>query len=862
MIRLLVPVLLLLALGCRTPQPMVYAIEERNMDTLYVRAQRNPKEATPPSWPDHPIAHKLLDITHTDLTLSFDWAQKSVNGKAHLRCTPWFYALDTITLDAVGFSQIAVFLNDKPVSNYRYDRRQLRVPLTVPLSGGDTLSLTIKYRAKPGTVVDPQGGHQHQGMHFQPATPGHPRQIWTHGQPSGNAHWFPTQENPSERFTQSVRLRVDTIWQTISNGRLVESYHHGDGTRTDHWQLDKPHAPYLATVVVGRFAPVRDDLPQLPITYWVDSAYQKEAKTLLGRTPAMVAFFSDLLDFPFPWPGYQQVVVRHFVAAAMENTGATILNDAVYKVEPERIDRSDDALVAHELMHQWFGNVVTVEDWSHIVLHEGVASYAEYLWQSHAQGQDAADFSLFQDRLLYQQYDQDRPLIPASYSTPKELFDRVTYDKGAAVLHMLRHELGDEAFFAGLGAFLRKHQYQSVEIADFRLAMEEVSGRNLFPFFQQWFRTVGYPRLEISYSYDQQLRVLRMVVTQTQTAPGVPPVFRFPLSVACHRGSNVSTYGLSIDQRTDTLAIPMPEAPDLIIADPGCVLLGEVNEEKPRAMYRRQLKQANHMIDRYRALRALRGDRPELDTADFATAVRDSFWGIRRWAIWHCPDTAQESTLMTLASKDSHAEVRKAALEALAAQRPVAGLDTLVWAIVQSDSVYRVLDVALRLLYEDQPREAVLLAEAWKDKPGQGLWPAISYIMAATENSAYLPALEKMLAVIDHEYAPEVMEHYQTLVGKADAEQIAPAGLTLASIASATWESLYRRLAATQALNQLYNDVVLSVYDATTPEALAKRRALAAQLRAWLADIQQKEQHPQLQKIYRRLPRIQMPERG
>src|SRR5690606_4973139 len=271
--------------------------------------------------------------------------------------------------------------------------------------------------------------------------------------------------------------------------------HNGDGTRTDHWVLDQPHAPYLAAIVVGEFAEVKDTVDQLPLRYIVEMEFEQGARKVFRHTPEMVRFFSENLGVAFPWPNYDQIVVRDFVSGAMENTTASIFMEALNLDEREAIDSEWDYIIAHELFHQWFGNLVTLESWANLPLNEAFADYSEYLWMEHHEGMDPADMHHVRSLEDYFSEAEEKQvdLIRYYYDTGEDMFDHHSYAKGGRVLHMLRKYLGDEAFFASLNLYLTKHAYSSVEIHDLRMAFEEVSGRDMNWFFNQWFMASGHP---------------------------------------------------------------------------------------------------------------------------------------------------------------------------------------------------------------------------------------------------------------------------------------------------------------------------------------------------------------------------------
>ena len=269
--------------------------------------------------------------------------------------------------------------------------------------------------------------------------------------------------------------------------------------RADRWVLTEPHAPYLFMIAVGEFAVTRDTAGGVPLSYYVEPSYEEHAEYIFGNSAEMLSFFSEILNYPYPWDKYAQMVVRECVSGAMENTTAVVFYDYVQREKGDIIDDNNEAIIAHELFHHWFGDFVTCESWANLVLNEGFATYGEYLWQEYKYGKSAAELTWLEEFQSYlnQARDTIHPLFYSNYLKDDDVFDQHSYNKGGLVLHMLRNYTGDDMFFKGLNNFLTKHAYQSVEIADLRLAFEEITGEDLIWFFDQWYFQAGHPIVEV-----------------------------------------------------------------------------------------------------------------------------------------------------------------------------------------------------------------------------------------------------------------------------------------------------------------------------------------------------------------------------
>lgn len=436
----------------------------------------------PDTFPFRPARERKWDLQHTALDLSFDWQNQNVIGSATLKCKPVFYPQQILALDADHFRIQSVSLFGKPYNDYKNDSAQIIIHLPRPFKQDEEVTVTINYIAHPQPSAGNEGTAitNDQGLFFidpLDTTPDLPRQIWTQNETSSNRKWYPTLDQPNERGTQEITLTVPDSLMTLSNGLLISSTPAENGMRKDYWKLDLPHAPYLAMIAVGKWDKVTDYWRGRPVEYYVDPGYGEDARYIYANTPEMIEFFSRKLDFPYVWPKYSQVVVKYFVTGAMENTTATVHADYIqFHREDMMSDGQNDYVVAHELFHHWFGDLVTCESWANITLNEGFANYAEYLWNEYKYGREKADISRMSELSGY--FDEAErevhPLINYHYANEVAIFDAHAYNKGGLVLHMLRDLVGDEAFFASLHNYLQEHQFSSVEVTDLRQAFEKL----------------------------------------------------------------------------------------------------------------------------------------------------------------------------------------------------------------------------------------------------------------------------------------------------------------------------------------------------------------------------------------------------
>ena len=290
---------------------------------------------------------------------------------------------------------------------------------------------------------------------------------------------------------------------TLSNGLLENQKKNEDGTRTDYWKFDQKHAPYLFFMGVGKYSIVKDTWKDIAVDYYVEEEYESVAKDIFGDTPEMLTFFSEYTGIEYLWPKYAQIVGRDYVSGAMENTTAVIHGEMAYQTASQLKDKNIwEKVVAHELFHHWFGDLVTTESWSNLTVNESFANYSEYLWYEHKYGRAYADELRHKEIQAYLTPENEmKNLVRFHYNSREDMFDAVSYNKGGTILHMLRSFVGDEAFKAGINKYLNDNKFGTGEAHQLRLAFEDVTGKDLNWFFNQWYFNNGHPILDVQYVY-------------------------------------------------------------------------------------------------------------------------------------------------------------------------------------------------------------------------------------------------------------------------------------------------------------------------------------------------------------------------
>ncbi len=589
----------------------------------------------------NPERTKKFKLIHTKLEVGFNWQKQHLNGIATLTMSPYFYAQDSVELDAKGFDIQKVELvgsKNIQVLKYNYDNRKLKIGLGKKFGRNEKLDLKITYTAKPNEleVNGSEAITADKGLYFiNPLNTDHtkPQQIWTQGETEANSCWFPTFDAPNVKTTQEMFITIENQFTTLSNGKFLGSKDNANGTRTDHWLQEKPHAPYLFMMAIGKYAVVKDKWRNTELTYYVEPEYQQYAKAIFGHTPEMMEFFSNLLDYPYPWDKYAQVVVRDFVSGAMENTSATIFMEQLQVDNRYLVDDNHDGIIAHELFHHWFGDLVTTESWANLPLNESFATYSEYLWNQHKYGQGDAD-DWWKEELsqyLSEAQSKQEPLIRYYYLDREDMLDSHSYAKGGLILHMLRKIVGDEAFFEALQSYLKKNQYGTAEIHKLRIAFEEVTGEDLHWFFDQWFMSAGHPNLTVTDSFAQGEVILKVVQNQDEK---YTPIYKLPICIDIWTNGKKERHQITITQKEQEFRFKKSQQPDLVYFDGETQLVGEVKHQRTMEKYIFQYKNSEKYLARLEAMSHLQDQVNENDEVRNTVfgALNDEFWQIRQEA--------------------------------------------------------------------------------------------------------------------------------------------------------------------------------------------------------------------------------------
>ncbi|MGA2664724.1 MAG: M1 family aminopeptidase [Nitrososphaerales archaeon] len=675
----------------------------------------------------HYLPDREFKTEHLRVELRVDPEKKTIAGRCHLKITPLGGDLSVVHLDAAEMRVSSVELDGAAV-RFDHDGRRLSVRAAAPLTPAPHL-VTVEYSASPR--------HGVYFVHPDEGYPDKPVQAWTQSEAEAARFWFPCYDHPNDKAASEMVLTVPEGFQAISNGRLLSQETKGDGWTTYHWHESAPHSSYLNSFVVGRFVQVDASAGKVPLQYYVPERKSKDALRYFGQTPEMVATFEQVTGVAYPYEKYAQVAVHDFIYGGMENISATTLVDnrfpderteEDYAARYSRPERDHVELVAHELAHMWFGDLVTTRHWPHAWLNEGFATYMEAIYHGKKYGHDA-----FLQNMLYKalwHFDEDesryrRPIVENDYLYADDLFDSFTYEKAAWMIHQLRGILGDEAFFRGTAAYLRRFSYANADTDDYRKSMEEASGVSLERYFEQSFHRAGHPEFEVEYAWDGG--VARVGVRQVQRTDEMTPVFDLPAEIVFYTRRGRLAKKVRIGGESESFQFELDSEPSIVEFDPEGWLLKKVRFPKSHSLLCNQLESSVDMLSRKSAAEELASFKTAETVERLAAVVSKDgeFWSVRADAARSIGKIGGRVALEALLSL-SHLKPRKVRRAVLAALGEFRGeeraQEALKEALFSDESPYNQCEAALSIGRIGGKDALRLLSEAMKvESPEDGL---------------------------------------------------------------------------------------------------------------------------------------------
>ena len=644
------------------------------------------------------------DVVHTVVDLDLDLEAQTVAGSVTHSLKPLKDRATAIRLNCVGLAISRVTIDGREcefeypvpgqystswieVAEQREASDELVVYADPPLPRGEQFDLKVEYSGAPKI-----------GLYFIAPEKGIKRkryEVWSQGEGEDNRYWIPSFDYPNDKATYEGIYRVNKDYYCLSNGVLVEEKEIGD-KKQYHWHLDTPQVNYLIMVAAGEYEIYEEMWRDVPLTYIVPPGTGEEATMRAYHLTAdMLEFMSNKIGIDYPFKKYAQVSVQNFIYGGMENTTATVMTDNIHHDASIELTRTHQQLVAHEVAHQWWGDMVTCGEWSQMWLNEGFATYWEALYREHHNGRDEMLFAMDARRKVVAGRDDNNPLplVVDFYNRADGRNSANVYSKGSLVLHMLRAIIGDDAFFAVMKHYGEERKYQTAVTSDFTRAVTEVTGENLDWFFEQWVYLAGHPKLNVSQSWEASTNTLKLSVEQTQETGDLWPVFRLPIDVQVTCDDGATTYNVIIDKASQEFYFNCPSKPKMVLVDKDDIILKTLSFSKSTDELLYQLEHANTM-SRARAAMALGKQSGEDRVVDAITAVAlgDEHFELRRKAAAAlgavANDAAREALLQVL--EVDEARVRLAAAAALRYCKTDDDIDRALMKTLREDAAWEV----------------------------------------------------------------------------------------------------------------------------------------------------------------------------
>lgn len=621
---------------------------------------------TKPKWTGvrHYARDRDVAVSHLALDITPDFKQRTISGTAVITFKPIAKPLEELSLDAVDLD-IDKVESTADIANYQVTDESIVITFKEAIAADKETTVTVRYHAQPQRGVyfrTPEMGYKPGDEH-----------LFTQGEASESRCWFPSYDYPNQKFTTEVTCHVPEGMTALSNGEFVSQEKDANGWNAIRWSQTKPQANYLVSLIAGYFKSVRSKYHEVPVAFYTPPSEYAEAPDSFTNTTDMLEFYEKETGVPYPWAKYYQVAVQDFVEGGMENTSITTLTDrTLHRPQETENIRTSEGLTGHELAHQWFGDLVTCKDWSHIWLNEGFATFYELLYAEHLHGHDDFIYGFFNTSHAILSHTNDTtPIVTRKFDNPDDLFNYLPYEKGSFVLNMLRSDLGPDLYRTCINTYLKRHQFGNVVTDDLNKVVDELSGRSYDKFFDQWVYHAHYPELEVTYSWDEKTKLAKLSIKQTQNLSDDVLLFEAPLRIVFTGKFGRVEKTANFSRADEDFYFALPQAPKTVLLDPEFALLARIDfENQPTSMLLAQLEDKESVGARLQAADLLK-DKKDHGTVDKLKQAlnNDAFYGVRIQVAKSLQSIHSDESLEALAAslKQSDARVRQAVVAAIAA---------------------------------------------------------------------------------------------------------------------------------------------------------------------------------------------------
>jgi len=539
---------------------------------------------------------RFVDFIHANISIQFKPEEGRVIGQVIHTFKPLRNGIDTLYLDGVNMEIKSITLNDQKIEHRLY-KKGLTLLFPFSLSKDSSYKVNISYESSPRRGLYFIGWDDPTGLCR--------KQIWTQGQGLDNRHWIPMFDNMAEKMKTDILVTIDSKYKVLSNGKQIMKMKDGNGNTTWHYQMEKPHSPYLIMLGIGEYDITSyTSKSGVPIQLYSYPEWKNRIEPTYRFSKELFDFLEEEIRVPYPWGSYSQIPVQDFPYGAMENTSATVFGDFYHVDSVGYNDASYVHVNGHELAHQWFGDLVTSLTPAHHWLHESFATYYHHL---------AVKQFVSEDKFSSMMRDNQEAALNGTLKDFKGVGHSQSgthrqYLKGSYVLKMLRYTVGDEDFKTGMQAYLQKHQYKNVTTDDLVAAFSESTGQSIGGFIDQWVLRGGEPNYQVDFSTIKKEKKYQIIIEQMQDTTPLVATFKMPIAfeVYYEDGTKDSSTFL-VDKTLDTFYLPFSNSKiSYVLFDPNSEVLKSVGFDKELKWNLNQAIKAEFMIDRFDALVALR----------------------------------------------------------------------------------------------------------------------------------------------------------------------------------------------------------------------------------------------------------------
>ena len=700
------------------------------------------------SGPVKEVPDKIVDQEHVRLALRFEQDTGQIYGTAKLRLRSSIDSLKSLVLHAEDIDVYSVQVGaldslKRTVSYSDSVRGELEIALSEPQLKNIPFEVQITYIAKPNSGLyfhDPSRSHSPKAT-----------KIWTDGELENTRYWLPLYADAADLITSEIIATVPPEYSVLSNGRLLEKLETEDGKALFHYVQDQPHSPgdlgfFAGTYRIDSTSVTLDNGFTLPLTFWFPSKSPENAPESLVEIPDMLNFFSQYLDYSYPWPNYSSIIIDGMYRPDASLSGISIFNDRIIKDEKAFLEDPERFRVAQALARQWYSHLVNVDFNADIWITESVAAYLALMYIQEKEGDVAFELKLHEVASTYFEESREyrRPLVWNQWIFTDDLKDAHAMSKGIWFWHAVSSEIGPDRFQRFIRTLTRQHAFTTVNTDQLLLALNEFTGQNYTDYFDDWVYSAGHPELSVDYQYDVVSETLYVAIEQLQEGYLVSPAFAMDVDLETYSIAGAQRHSLSISREDELFSVPVAMKPRYVIVEPNYRYLAEVQVTQDASSWMTQLRYASHPISQLQAISSLQAftDDPAL-LIGLQSALRSRPSPPVRAGIVNLiaalPPTAATQRILLDAFEDESMLVKKAVLKGLTAFEDISDLIILCLDVAQNSESYELQALAVQTLAEIEAPDAysivqsALITPSHRDVIRQSALTSLLYVNISTQ---------------------------------------------------------------------------------------------------------------------------------